>query len=86
MKLPIITEKTIKDHIKGIKTEKKSKNFKSKSNTIFKEILEENPGLTEIVIPTLESKKSDEYKKGYLAGLTTIYDLLRKEAKKINHN
>jgi hypothetical protein len=35
-------------------------------------MLKENLELTEIESPTLESKKSDEYKKGYLAGITTI--------------
>jgi len=82
MKLPIVTDETIKEHIKAIKDEKKSKTFKSKSSEIFKEIMEENPELVEVVIPILESKKSDGYKKGYLSGITTIYDLLRKQAKK----
>jgi len=83
MKLPTITKETIKEHTKAVKDEKKSKTLNSRSNKIFKEIMEENPELTEVVIPTLESKKSDEYKKGYLAGVTTIYNLLRKQAKKI---
>ena len=82
MKLPIITEETIKEHLKDVKNAKKSKTFKSKSDEIFKEILEENPELTEIVIPTLESKKPEEYKKGYLAGITTIYDILKRQANK----
>jgi hypothetical protein len=84
MKLPKITEKTIKEHLKAIKNAKRSKSFKSKSDKIFEEILKENPELTEIIIPTLESKKPEEYKKGYLAGITTIYDILRRQAKKDN--
>lgn len=82
MKLPIITKETIKEHLKAIKNAEKSKVFKSTSDNIFKEILEENPELVEIIIPTLKSKKSEEYKKGYLAAATTIYDLLRKQADK----
>ncbi len=82
MKLPTITEKTIKEHKKAIKDSKKSKRFKSTSDDIFKEILEENPELTEIVIPILESEKPEEYKKGYLSGITTLYDILRRQAKK----
>ncbi len=80
--LPIITGKTIKEHLKAVEKAKKSKTFKDKSNKIFKEILEENPELSEIIISTLESKKSKAYKSGYLAGFTTIYNLLRKQAKK----
>ncbi|MBI2044720.1 hypothetical protein HYT23_01545 [Candidatus Pacearchaeota archaeon] len=82
MKLPVITRKTIKEHIEHIKKEKKSKTFKSWSNKLLKKFMEENPELTEIIIPTLESKKPDEYKKGYLAGITTLYELLRKQANK----
>lgn len=83
MKLPVITEETIKEHIEEIRNAKKSKTFKSKSNNLFKEIMEENPELTEIIIPTLESKKPEEYKKGYLAGTGTIYDILKRQANKI---
>ncbi len=82
MKLPVITKETIKEHQKTIKSIKKSGTFKSRSDEIFKEIVEENPELAEIIIPTLESKKSKEYKAGYLAGVTTIYDILRKQASK----
>ena len=82
MKLPTVTKETIKSHIRAVKDAKKSKTFKSKSNNIFKEIGEENPELADIIISTLESKKPEEYKKGYLAGLTTIYDILRRQAKK----
>lgn len=81
-KLPIIDKNTIKEHLRNIEKTKQSEIFKSKSNEIFKEILEENPRLVEIIIPTLKSKKSKAYKSGYLAGFTTIYDLLRKQAKK----
>jgi len=35
MKLPIVTDETIKEHIKAIKDEKKSKTFKSKSREIY---------------------------------------------------
>ncbi len=82
MEIPRITKDTIKEHLEAVKESKKSKNFKSKSNDIFSEMLKENLELTEIVSPTLESKKSDEYKKGYLAGITTIYDILRRQFKK----
>jgi hypothetical protein len=82
MKLPKITLETIKNHEKEITKASKSKKFKSESNKIFGKIMKENPALSQIIIPTLESKKSDEYKKGYLAGFTTVYNLLRKEAKK----
>lgn len=85
MKLPIIDRNTIKNHLRNIEKTKRSKTFKSKSNKIFKEIIEKNPELAEIIIPTLKSKKSKAYKSGYLAGFTTIYDLLRKQAKKHTH-
>jgi hypothetical protein len=78
MKLPKITEKTIKEHIKAVNEPK----FKSRSNKAFEIILKENPELAGMIITTLESKKSEEYKKGYLAGLTTIYDILRRQANK----
>jgi len=49
-------------------------------NDIIGFILEENPEYSrEIVSAILESDKSEEYKKGYLAGITTLYDLLRKQ-------
>ncbi len=82
MNLPTITEKTVKEHSKAIDKAKKTKNFKKKSNKIFGEILKENPSLIEVVLPTLESKRSEDYKTGYLAGITTIYDILRRQAKK----
>ena len=82
MKLPVITEETIKEHLKDVEDSKKLKNFKSKSDDIFKEIMKENPELTEIVLPTLESKKPEQYKKGYLAGITTLYDILKRQANK----
>jgi len=82
MKLPLITKKTIKEHLRAIRDAEKSKTFKSKSNKIFEKILKENPELLDIVITTLQSKKSNEYKKGYLAGFTTLYDLLKRQAKK----
>ncbi|MCK4647405.1 hypothetical protein KAT24_00570 [Candidatus Pacearchaeota archaeon] len=82
MKLPRISKETIKEHAEAIKVAKKSKTFKAQSNRISKEILEENPELVDIILPTLESKKSKAYKSGYLAGFTTIYDILRKQAKK----
>ena len=63
--LPIVSRETIEEHTKEINKAKKSKLFKSKSNKIFNIILKENPELSEIILPTLESKKSDEYKKGY---------------------
>ena len=84
--LPIVSRETIEEHTKEINKAKKSKLFKSKSNKIFNIILKENPELSEIILPTLESKKSDEYKKGYLAGFTTIYDILKREIKKDNAN
>lgn len=82
MELPIITKKTIKEHIKAIEKTKKQKTFKPMSNKILKELTESNPELVKIIIPTLESKKSDEYKAGYLAGITTLFDILRRQANK----
>ncbi len=83
MELPIITEEIIKEHQKAVEKTKKSKKFKSKSNKICSEMMKKNPLLAvEVILPTLESKKSDAYKKGYLAGITTIYDILKRQAKK----
>lgn len=82
MKLPTITKETIKEHIKAVRKTKKQKTFKSVSNKIFEEILKLNPELADIIITTLESKKPKEFKKGYLAGITTIYDILRRQSKK----
>ncbi len=79
--LLIITKKTIEKHKKTIEKAKKSKRFKSSSDKIFEEVLTDNPELANIIIPTLESDKSDDFKSGYLAGFTTLYDLLRKQAK-----
>jgi len=79
--LPLITEKTIRKHKKAIERAKKSKVFKSSSDKIFEEILIDNPELANIIIPTLESNKSNDFKSGYLAGFTTLYDILRKQAK-----
>ena len=81
-KLPIVSKETIKEHIKEIGKSKKDKSFKSKSNEIFEEIIKENPELSKIIFPILESKKPEDYKKGYLSGATTIYDILKREAKK----
>lgn len=82
MELPIITKETIKKHLKAIKKAKKQKTFKSLSNKTFKEMMKSNPELADIIITTLESKKPKEFKKGYLAGITTIYDILRRQTKK----
>ena len=80
--IPTITKETIKAHIKAIQKAEKSKSFKSKSNKVFENMMKENPALVDIIMPTLESKKPEDYKKGYLAGITTIYDVLKRESKK----
>jgi hypothetical protein len=80
-KLPVITKETIEKHIKDIEKAKKMGSFKSKSNKIFKDILEENPELVNVSGVTLESDKSEDYKAGYLAAFVTIYDLLRRQIK-----
>ena len=74
--------KTLKKHLLDIEKSKKSKKFKEKSNKIYTRMLKENSVLCDVIIPTLESKKSKAYKSGYLAGITTIYDLLRRQSKK----
>ncbi len=77
--LPIVSKETVKEHKKAIRKAKKSRSLKSTSDNIFEKIIKENPELAEVVLPTLESKESEDYKAGYLAGLTTIYDILRRE-------
>jgi len=82
MKLPTIDKETVEEHLKEIEEAEKNKKFKKKSNDLFGEILKENMELTDIVIPTLESDKSEDYKAGYLAGFTTIYSVLKKQVEK----
>jgi len=83
MSLPIITEETVKEHRKNVRKTRKEKKFKQKSNEVCEKMMLENPGLADFVLETLESKEnSEQYKKGYLAGLTTVYDLLKRQAKK----
>ncbi len=81
--LPIVTKETIEEHTKVVRKAKKSGSFKSTSDKIFEKILKENPELADVILPTLESNKSKDFKSGYLAGFTTIYDVLRRQAGKL---
>ena len=78
-KIPKIEKNTIKEHKKEIAEARKEKEFKEKSNRIYETLLKENPELVEVFLPTLESNKSMGYKEGYLAGVTTLYSLLKKQ-------
>ncbi|MEK6827465.1 MAG: hypothetical protein AABX99_03205 [Nanoarchaeota archaeon] len=82
MKLLKITKKGINEQKREIQKSKKSKTFKSKSDKIFNEMVKTNPELWKIIGPTLDSKKTQDYKKGYISGITTFYDLLKRESKK----
>lgn len=82
-KISIITKETIKEHIATIEKSKKSGSFKGSSNDVFSMIHTENPEFsTQVVKSMLESNKPEEFKKGYLAGVATLYDLLRKQIEK----
>jgi len=79
----IITSKVIEEHIKDIKKSKENGTFKDRSNNMVRVILGENPELSlKVIQTTLESDKPEEFKKGYLAGIATLYDLLRKQGRK----
>jgi hypothetical protein len=81
--IAIITCDVINEHINDIEKSKKEGTFINLSNDIMKLIIEENPNFSlEVIQSTLESDKSEEYKKGYLAGIATLYDLLRKQGRK----
>ena len=81
--IPIITSEVIKEQIEDVEKSKENGTFKDHSNNMIKVILEENPNLSlEVIQTTLGSEKPEEYKKGYLAGIATFYDLLRKQGKK----
>jgi hypothetical protein len=81
--IPIISEETIKKHIENIKKSIEKGDFKTDSNRVIEMILKENPELAQkIILPTLESEKPEEFKKGYLAGVATIYDLLKMQVNK----
>ena len=81
--IPIITKDVIKEHLEEVERSIKEDTFKNLSNDKMKNVLEENPDLTvEIIQPILESNKPEEYKKGYLAGIVTLLDLLKKQKRR----
>ncbi|MAH45764.1 hypothetical protein CMI37_08030 [Candidatus Pacearchaeota archaeon] len=81
--IPVITEDTVKEHIENIEKSIEDGTFKLNSNKLLEIILKENPELVrKIISVSLESDKSEEWKAGYLAGVATLYDILKRQGSK----
>ena len=83
--IPRITKETIERHRKVVEKAKEDGSFKDYSNEIMERIFEENNDYyMEVVIACLKSDSSEDYKKGYLAGVATFFDIVNRQNDKLN--
>ncbi len=81
--IPTISKETIEAHIKKVEQSKEDGTYQYFSDEIIKNVSEENNEyFMTVIIPCLKSDKPEDYKKGYLAGIATLYDLLKRQCGK----